>query len=61
MCPSTLNRQARATTNRAFQVAASEICTPPTANRGFHHLHMAWILSADPAGSPWPRMHWVVD
>ena len=61
MCPSTLSRPAEATPNSAFQVGASDICTPQKANRGFHHLYMAWILAADTKGNPRPRMHWLVD
>ena len=61
MGPSTLSRQAEATANSVFQVAASDICTPQKANGGFHHLHMAWIVAADTKGNPRPRMHWLVD
>ena len=61
MGPSTLSRQAEATANSVFQVAASDICTPQKANGGFHHLHMAWILAADTKGNSRPRMHWLVD
>jgi hypothetical protein len=61
MCHSTLSRQAEATANSAFQVAASDICTPQKTNGGFHYLHMAWILAADTKGNSRPRMLWRVD
>ena len=61
MCPSTLSRQTEATANSAFQVAASNICTPQKANAEFHHLHMAWTLGADTKGNSRPRMRWLVD
>ncbi len=61
MGPSTLSRQAEATANSVFQVAASDICTPQKAYGEFHHLHMAWILAADANGNSRPQMHWLVD
>lgn len=61
MCPSTLSRQAEAAANSAFQVAASDFCTPEKAAGESHHLHMAWVLAADRKGDPRPRMHWLVD
>jgi len=61
MCSSTSSRQAAAPTDSAFHVAAFDICTPQKANGEFHHLHMAWILAADPKGNTRPRMRWLVD
>ncbi len=61
MGPSTLSRQAEATANSVFQVAASDIRTPQKAYGGFHHLHMAWIWGSDANGNSRPQMHWLVD
>jgi len=61
MYSSTLSRHAAVTTTSLFQVAASETHTSEKAEGEFHHLHVAWVLAADPKGNPRPRMHWLVD
>jgi len=61
MYSSTLSRHAAVTTTSLFQVTASETRTPEKAEGEFHHLHVAWILAADPKGNPRPRMLWLVD
>ena len=61
MYSSTLSRHAAVTTSSLFQVTASETRTSEKAEGEFHHLHVAWVLAADPKGNPRPRMHWLVD
>ena len=61
MYSSTLGRHAAVTTTSLFQVTASETRNSGKAEGEFHHLHVAWVLAADPKGNPRPRMHWLVD
>jgi len=61
MYSSTLGRHAAVTTTSLFQVTASETRIYGKAEGEFHHLHVAWVLAADPKGNPRPQMHWLAD
>jgi len=61
MYSSTLGRHTAVTTTSLFQVTASETRNSGKAEGEFHHLHVAWVLAADPKGNPRPQMHWLAD
>jgi len=54
-------QQAEATTTSHFRSVSSGLCSHELDEAEFHHLHMAWILTADTKGNPRPQMHWLVD
>jgi late competence protein required for DNA uptake (superfamily II DNA/RNA helicase) len=61
MYSSTPSRHAAVTTTSLVQVSGSETRASEKAAGEFHHLHVAWVLAADPKGNPRLRMHWLVD